>query len=455
MPPSVNIARKPHVLFISYYFPPMGGGGVQRILKFLKFWDYEHFQVSVLTVKPSFFYAEDPSLAQDLPPHPHVFRSGSLDPFRLMFLFRRIFTLNKKVKSAPSQESGGLIRTLANFFFLPDSRILWLPFAVLKIWKIHRQNPVDLLLASLPPFSTGLIARTAGKLFTIPYLLDFRDSWTDNPYLPVPTGLHKKIQTMMEEKTIRRATGCVFVNPALRDYYLAKISVLKRIPSRVIRNGYDPDDFQVIEAEGQTGEENCFQIGVMGTVYSQGNAPLPLLEAFSFLHQREKELSQKLRLVFIGKWAGEFLQRIKEHPCHQQISLVDYLPHQQALAYARRLDALALAVQSDLPGSAQVTPGRIYEYLYLQKPILAMCSPAGDLAWLVHECQAGEVVDYQKTEEVVSVLTKWLKAPAAEKSKYAFQNLDQFHRRFLTVEMMKFIELLLSTDESPPTAGKR
>ncbi len=454
-PPSVNIVRKPHILFISYYFPPMGGGGVQRILKFLKFWDYEQFQVSVLTVKPSYFYVEDQSLTQDLPPQPQVFRSGSLDPFRLMFILKKIFTPTRDRTSVTNRESGGFIRRWANFLFLPDSRILWLPLAVLKIWKIHRRQPIDLLLASLPPFSTGLIAKTAGKLFAIPYLLDFRDSWTDNPYLPVPTGLHKKIQTILEKNTIRRAAGCVFVNPALQDFYISKIPALKNIPSTVIRNGYDPDDFQVNGAEGQAAIENYLQIGVMGTVYSQGNAPLPLLEALTFIQQEEKEAGQKLRLVFIGKWVGEFLKKIKEHPYSHHISLINYLPHRQALAYAKSLDALALAVQSDLPGSAQVTPGRIYEYLYLQKPILAMCAPAGDLAWLIRECQAGEVVDYHHVSELVDVLKKWMKDPVAMKANYTFQNLEQFHRRLLTVEMMKFINRLLSTASSSSVSAKQ
>lgn len=427
---------------------------MQRILKFLKFWDYEQFQVSVLTVKPSYFYAEDQSLAQDLPPQPQVFRSGSLDPFRFMFILRKIFPPTKDRTLSTNRESSGFIRRWANFFFLPDSRILWLPFAVLKIWKIHRRQPIDLLLASLPPFSTGLIAKTAGKLFVIPYLLDFRDSWTDNPYLPVPTRLHKKIQNILERSTIRRAAGCVFVNPALRDFYISKIPVLKNIPSTVIRNGYDPDDFQISGAEGQETIENYFRLGVMGTVYSQGNAPLPLLDALTFIHQEEKEAGQKLRLVFIGKWVGEFLKKINEHPYRQYISLVDYLPHHQALAHAKSLDALALAVQSDLPGSAQVTPGRIYEYLYLQKPILAMCSPAGDLAWLIRECQAGEVVDYRQVRELVDVLKKWLRDPAAMKANYTFQNLEQFHRRLLTVEMMKFIKSFLSTAYSSPVSAK-
>jgi glycosyltransferase involved in cell wall biosynthesis len=421
----------------------MGGGGVQRILKFLKFWDYDHFQVSVLTVKSSYFYAEDRSLMQDLPPQPVIHRSGSLDPFRLLFILRKFLKREPKVHSAVGQESGRFIRKLANTIFLPDSRILWLPFAILKIWKIHRKKSIDLMLASMPPFSTGLVTRIAGKFFGIPYLLDFRDAWTGNPYLPDLSPLHQKAQNALEEKTVSQSAGCVFVNSAMQDYYLTKIAVLKNIPSTVIRNGYDPDDFQLVTSETVPISQKFFRIGIMGTVYSQGNAPLPLLNALTILHQEEKELAGRLQLVFIGKWVGEFLEIIKQHPYNSQILLVNYLPHRQALAYAQSLDAMALAVQGDKEGSEQVTPGRIYEYLYLRKPILAMCSPVGDLAGLIQECQAGEVVDYQNEREVINVLKKWLKDPVAMKSDYTFQNVGRFHRRHLTAEMIKFIQQLL------------
>ena len=424
----------------------MGGGGVQRILKFLKFWDYGQFDVSVLTVKSSYFYAEDPTLAQDLPLQPAIYRSGSLDPFRLLFILRKIFNPPGKVKSEVTQESGGLLRKLANHIFLPDSRILWLPFAVLKIWKIRRRKPVDLLIATLPPFSAGLVARVGGKLLGIPYLLDFRDAWTGNPYLPELSQLHRKVQNFLEEKTVSRSAGCVFVNSALRDYYTIKITALNKIPSTVIRNGYDPDDFRLGKPETTAGTEIFFRIGIMGTVYSQGNAPLPLINALTVMHYEEKELAAKLQLVFLGKWSGEFLKLIKEHPHNQQISLINYLPHQQALRYMKTLDALALAVQGDKNGSAQVTPGRIYEYLYLRKPILAMCSPQGDLARLIRECQAGEVVDYLNEREVVNVLKRWLRDPLAVNTNYSFENIDRFNRRELTGEMMRFIRKFLPSE---------
>jgi glycosyltransferase involved in cell wall biosynthesis len=447
-PPSVNIVHKPHLLFLSYYFPPMGGGGVQRILKFLKFWDYNHFQISVLTVRSSYFYAEDHSLIQELPSQPVIHRSGSLDPFRLLFIIRKFLKRKPEEPSSVSQESGGFIRKLATTIFLPDSRILWLPFAVLKIWKIHRKKSIDLILASMPPFSTGLVARIAAKFFGIPYLLDFRDSWTANPYLPALSPLHQKVQNALEEKTINRSAGCIFVNSALQDYYLAKIAALKNIPSTVIRNGYDPDDFQLLRSELEVTSHKFFRMGIMGSVYSQGNAPLPLLKALTVLHQEEKQLAEKLQLVFIGKWVGEFSEIIKQHSYNSQILLVNYLPHQQALAYAKSLDAMALAVQSDIEGSEQVTPGRIYEYLYLRKPILAICSPAGDLAGLVRECQAGEVVDYQNEREIINVLKKWLSDPGAIISNCAFQNIEKFHRQQLTAEMIKFIQQFLKPGTS-------
>jgi len=216
----------------------------------------------------------------------------------------------------------------------------------------------------------------------------------------------------------------------------------------VIRNGYDPDDFRLGKPETTADTEKFFRIGIMGTVYSQGNAPLPLVNALTVLHREEPESAGKLQLVFIGKWSGEFLKMIDGHPHRRQISLVNYLPHQQALTYAKNLDALALAVQGDKEGSAQVTPGRIYEYLYLRKPILAMCSPQGDLARLIRECQAGEVVDYLNEREVVIILKRWLKDPLNVKSNYSFENIHRFHRRELTGEMMRFIRQFLPVEKS-------
>ena len=157
----------------------MGGGGVQRIVKFLKYWNYSAYRVSVVTVKSSHSFAEDPTLLEDIPDHVQVIRSGSLDPFRLASLFKRFFAFRRRNPPELVYESAGFWRRLAMRFFLPDSRLLWLPFALWKLVWLHRRQPIDVLIASMPPFTTGLIAALWKRWALGRLILDFRDAWTE------------------------------------------------------------------------------------------------------------------------------------------------------------------------------------------------------------------------------------------------------------------------------------
>ncbi len=416
----------------------MGGGGVQRVVKFLKYWDYDRFVVSVITVNPSYFYAEDKSLYTELPPYIRVHRTGTLDPFRLFYFLKKFFSFFKPKREERSKESSSFFRNVANAVFLPDSRILWFPFAFLKLVKIHRRYPIHMVIASMPPFTTGIIARAFQFYFNVPYVLDFRDAWTNNPYIPTVSFLHEKIQNRLEKKTVNDSRGIVFVNPRLRNYYRNKYLFPERMNETVVRNGYDPADFRSGDYLVENRNE-LFRIGIMGTVYSHGNAPLTLLEALEVLRNEKSDIAGKIGIMFIGKWTGEFLSVIEKSSIRDHIEFVDYVPHRKALEWCRDFDVLALAVQSNRKGSVSVTPGRIYEYLFLQKPVLAMCPPESDLAQLVKSCDAGEVVDYEDVQGIADILTDWVKNRASLSERYTYTGLEEFDRRHLTRQMMQFL----------------
>lgn len=435
----MNTAPKKHIVFLSYYFPPMAGGGVQRILKFLKFWDYESYHVTVITVKPSYFYAEDEFLLREIPGQVNIVRTGSLDPFRVIFILKKLFRRTEAKNNGSRRESGEFIRKIAGFLFIPDSRLLWLPFALNRIRKLHKKNPVDLIIGTVPPFTAGMAAAFANMLFHIPCVLDFRDAWTHNPYLPEISPFHSRLQSCLENFTLRRSAGVIFVNPKLEKYYLDRYPVLVSREIVTIRNGYDPEDFINKSEARSDANPGIFRIGIMGTVYSQGNAPMPLLRAVAEMKKDDPTLSKRLQLVFIGKWANNFIQEIRQFNIDELIDWVSYLPHREALKLALQMDAQALAVQSGLPGSKNVTPGRIYEYLYLKKPILAMCPPNSDLADLVSECRAGEFVEYDDIPRVRGILNDWLKSTDKLTSRYEFKNLQDFHRKQLAKQLLAFL----------------
>ncbi|MEL6822695.1 MAG: glycosyltransferase [Calditrichota bacterium] len=427
---NIDLPDKPHVLFINYYFPPMGGGGVQRIVKFMKYHDRSRFKATVLTVKPSFFYSEDSTLQQELPDDLEVIYSGSLDPFRLLKLLKRDGQI-----SAPANESGGALRKIASWLFIPDSRILWLPFAVLAIWRQNKKEPIDLMVASLPPFTSGLIARVAARLFNIRYIIDYRDSWTDNPYLPSPGKIHARINEFLENSVIKRASGFIFVNPYLNRRYRRRYRVMSERPMVTLRNGFDPQDFSSVHSNISDGP---FTLCIMGTVYSQGNQPTTLIKAIELLLDDDPDLARQFKLRIIGKWVPEFRELAEKSRAAGVIEWTSYLPHKIALQEASKAHALALTLESNLSGSSMVTPGRIYEYLRLKRPILAMCNQKGDLADLIRNSNSGVVFHSEDVESIAHQIKLWIHAPE-EMQRFTYKGLDAFSRKNQAGELDDFI----------------
>lgn len=431
----------------------MGGGGVQRLTKFLKYFDHQEYAVSVLTVKPSFFYTLDDSLLKEIPPAVQVFRSGSFDPFRLLYFFQviknkleRIFVKGSKTKANQVNksnnthpESANLIRRISMFFFIPDSRIFWLPFALIKLWQLNRTNPIDMMIASMPPFTTGLIGILFQQWIKIPVILDFRDAWTCNPYLPEMGSVYSFLNEKMEKFCVERAKGIIFVNPKLQKYYEKKYPDISTKPIINIRNGFDSDDFKSVSKTAKSFKQP-FTIGIMGTIYSQGNRPITLLKAVEELIKEEPQFESQICLKFLGKWSSDFLKLLSQFQIKKNVELIPYMPHQRALKKAEEFDVLSLSIESKLQGSELVTPGRIYEYIRLSKPILALCPLESDLAFLIKEHNAGETIEYNQTAKIKSQLKKWIANRSSLKELYSYDHLQKLDRRQLTNSLIKFLE---------------
>jgi len=452
--PSKNTARKRHIVFVNYYFPPMGGGGVQRLTKFLKYFQYKKYHVTVLTVKPSFFYTADESLLKDIPEPVSVLRSESLDPFRLLYFYRVL--KNKLVRkrdsskaadeSSPAStpthpESTNLIRRISMSFLIPDSRILWLPFALAKLWQLHRTNPVHLIVASMPPFTSGLIGSLFQRWMKVPIVLEFRDAWTNNPYLPQMGILYSSLNERLEKFCLTKAAGVIFVNPKLREYYERKYPSLVSRPLTTIRNGFDSEDFESLSLTDSAKHSQPLTLGIMGTIYSQGNRPVTLLKALDELLKEETGLRSKIKLIFLGKWSSDFLKLLNQFTIRDNTELISYLPHQKALTKAAEFDALSLSIESNFRGSALVTPGRIYEYLRLHKPILALCPMESDLAFLINEHNAGEAVEFERIDEIKSILKSWINNRSSLSQKYKFEKLEELDRLQLTKALLDFLKM--------------
>jgi glycosyltransferase involved in cell wall biosynthesis len=273
----------------------------------------------------------------------------------------------------------------------------------------------------------------------IPAILDFRDAWILNPYLPKMGRIYSHLNGKMEKFCIEKTKGIIFVNPKLKEYYETKYPNISTKPLATIRNGFDSEDFKW-KAKSRRSNNQILTIGIMGTIYSQGNRPITLLKAVDVLIEEEPHFASKIHLRFLGKWSSDFLKLLDQFKIKQNVELIPYMPHEPALKKAQEFDILSLSIESDLMGNELVTPGRIYEYIRLQKPILALCSLDSDLAFLVKKHNAGIAIEYDHTDEIKSQLKKWITNRSLLEKSYSFDHLQELERCQLTNALIKFLD---------------
>ena len=382
------------VLIIAYYFPPLGGAGVQRISKFVKYLPEFGWEPVVLTVKPIDYPAYDETLLEEIPPGVKVYRGGSFDPQRLIHLLRKRENMpqkSQKVVSGIKAERLGFLKWL----FIPDSKIGWLPLAILKGLNIVREQKVDLIFSSSPPATAHLVAYCLSKLSGKPLVVDFRDPWGVGQR-GNQSKFHKKMNQWLQRKVFQRAGCAISVNKSMAESFQESYPDMR---SAVITNGYDPSDFQGIENISL----DKFEIVYSGT-FNRWHDPRPFLEAFSELARENVEFAKSAHCTKVGlvlDWDWEEL--LKQFKLQGQVRSVGYVSHRESLQHLMRGRVLLLTTGGEA-GSALVSTGKIYEYLAARKPILAVVPENGEAANLVRENRAGIVVDPKNKKGIQQAL---------------------------------------------------
>ncbi len=226
------------VLVIAYYFPPMGLSGVQRTLKFVKYLPDYGWEPTVLTVTPTAYYALDYSMLRELSEYGiRTVRTNSLDPTRL-------FESGKPVKM-PHEKLRNFLSAISQAIFIPDNKIGWKHEAIRAGRKLLARRRIQchfLHCAALymPSYWSGII-----KEFNIPLVLDFRDSWVDNPLHFYITPLHKMLHQKLEKKVLKTSNRIITINRRIKELMLRRYRFLSYNDIAIIPQGYDPEDFRV------------------------------------------------------------------------------------------------------------------------------------------------------------------------------------------------------------------
>ncbi len=330
-------------------------GGTQRVAKWAKYFLRLGWEVTIITVKPIAYYAFDDSLLEELK-SARIIRTGSLDPARLLYLLRR----EKKQTGFGKEKTSWLY-----WLLIPDAKILWLPLALWQAWREIRRQKIPFVVTSGPPHSSHFIGWILSKITGVKWVSDFRDTWSQGNFLPIPTALHRFLHRIMEKRIVTDADVVTATSQGVADS-LAIIGNRAAGTTYFLPNGYDSEDF----ADSPPAPDNCFDVSYIGAIASYAD-PSTLLEGFRLFVESTQLSPTETKLHFVGAdLTGKLAAQVRENNLEAYVDAGGYLSHREAVAAMRQADLLIYLVR---PGSfPALIPGKTFEYIAAGKPVLAI-----------------------------------------------------------------------------------
>ena len=417
-----NIINLKKILVITYYWPPSGGPGVQRVLKYCKYFPKYGWEPIILTVSDGDFPVLDESLGLEVENF-KVFKTKS-------FSFHKLFNfLNKKSNTPTFQLSSSdkdslfvrFSRWIRLNIIIPDGRIGWFPGAVKKGNSIISQHKIDAIFSSAPPYTAHLIAKRLSLSNKIPWVADFRDPWTDRfyNYENKRWWLAQKLDKYLEHSVIKNADKCITVSRTISKYY--------KKPFEVIHNGYDEDDFlNIIPYKNKN-----IVISYLGTMTKSQN-PKRFFEVIS-----KQNIDQiKYQIDLIGNIHPDIHEYIMARGYNKFVSLKPYLNHQEAIQKMVNSNFLLLVIPNTKKNKGIVT-GKLFEYIRSMTKILMIGPQNSDAATIISDTNSGKCFDFEDREGII----KYLNSSSNTEAK----NYEKYSRDKLTFKLSELFEEIAKT----------
>lgn len=395
------------LLIISYYWPPTGGSGVQRWLKFTKYFPKYGIQPVVFTPENPEQAAVDATLLNDIPAEAEVIKNHIIEPYTL---FRKFTGSGKKGSNYlnPLNDSGNKSLKLkislwirANFF-VPDPRIFWKRSSLKYLKKYLVDHPVDAIVSTGPPQSMHLLARDLHRATGISWIADFRDPWTRDfafKHLPMIGPVHR-LHKRQELSVLRESTAITSVTANMADEFremleasgLSHQEATRKI--HVIYNGFDLADYDMTEKK----LDSEFTMLFSG-IFNREGSPDNLWRVLGEIARENEEFQRDLKIRFIGRVDTDITDLITEEGLSANLDLKGYLPHRQTTVFQQTARVLILPLRKQ-PEAMAILPGKLYEYLATRRPILSFGPEGCELGTMLSRAGAGEVFDWNETERL-------------------------------------------------------
>jgi hypothetical protein len=418
-------------LIITYYWPPSGGSGVQRWLKFVKYLREYGIEPIVYTVENPDYVFSDESLINDIPEGIEILKQPIWEPYQLANLFSK----KQKVESAGflgQQKSaiGKIKNYIRANYFIPDARFFWIKPSVKYLKKYLSENKIDVIISTGPPHSLHLIGQQIKKETGIRWIADFRDPWTDIDYfhhLPLTEKTRKK-HFELEQLVLKSADEVIVVGNSMKENY-AKFSD----NITVITNGYDTEcrneDIKL---------DKKFSITHIGLMNADRNHPF-LWKVLAELSGENETFKNNLEIKLIGKIDESVLKSIQEFGLQSNLNLIKYLPHDEVLKNQLSSQVLLLSI-NDVPAAKGIITGKVFEYLQAKRPIIAIAPIDGDLADILDKTNAGKIINFEDEIALKTVLETYYHSYQQNNLQIKSSNYHQYHRKNLTLQLSELIK---------------
>ncbi|MFT2008787.1 glycosyltransferase family 4 protein [Pontibacter sp. 13R65] len=431
------------LLFLSYYWPPSGGPGVQRGLKFVKYFPQAGIWPTVLTVdeKQASYPLLDETFLNEVPQELEVHRTATSEPFE----YYKKLSGKKEIPYSGFANQQGKVSLLDKVFkfvrgnlFIPDARVGWNKHALRKAEELLQRGQYSAILTTSPPHSTQLIGLELRKKHNIKWIADLRDPWTNIHYYDqlYHTALAKRLDQKYERQVLEQADAVIVTSEDTKRLFLNKPIGIDPDKIHVIPNGYDDDDFIYPSAS----PKDSFLITYTGTITETYNIDV-FLKVLAHLRSVHHEINYKLR--FVGKVSEGVRTRIEKAGLIGITEFVPHVPHTRAIQYLMESTILLLAI-ADVPHVFANVPGKLFEYLASNKPIVCLGPVHSDTDRIIDECGAGRLFHYTAYELMLDHMTQmskaWLLNPNLD---LPLINHTRYSRRYLTEQLAGVIRDLV------------
>jgi len=421
------------LLLVAFYFPPTGGGGVQRTLKFCKFLPEFGVDVHVLAPDDAKWFARDEPLLSQIPETTTVHRARFLGPAATSHA--DVIRGRGRLGRAAAEARFAYQRVL-----LPDKAAPWMATAVPAGSRIVRREHIDVIMSTSPPTSMHLVAEAIATATRRPFVADFRDSWLDNPhrrYDQAGVRAKRAVLKRMAGSVAHRAAALTAATSSIAQE-LSAYDRRAAAKTTVIENGADFDDFEGLDH--RPGDR--FTIVHAGAFFGQ-RSPRPFLLALKALLERRPELRDGVLARFIGEFRGEDREWARGLGIDGAWEETGFLPYADSIAAQRAADAVLLLIpHADGRGDTVLT-GKVFEYIASGRPILAAVPPQGAAANLVRGIDAGEVADPDDPDAISRALEELIDRRASgglPDQLYSHQTRERLSRRSRARELATVLE---------------